>query len=96
VHFLAEVPKNYVGEYYDSKMLSIPPGSWYYDLKTRQLVYAVQRSSHFLAGDGGKKEVRFETGVVYNNWLFAADAPNQREVGGITFKEVGPYSWAIK
>jgi len=93
VTLLAEKQRNYVGEYYDTAGSDIPPGSWYYDLKNRQLVYLVDRGAHFLPDKSGKKWVRYRVGLVHNDALpGAGNAPN-REIAGITFTEVEPYVW---
>jgi type II secretory pathway pseudopilin PulG len=94
---LADAQKNYVGEFYEAALGDIPAGSWYFDLKRRQLVYVVQSGTHFVPDENGIKEVRYKVNVVYSDWLKSDNGKlAQKEVGGITLKEVRPYSWNIK
>jgi hypothetical protein len=96
VTLLAEKQRNYVGEYYDVAGSDIPSGSWYYDLKNRQLVYLVDRGAHFVPGKDGRKWVRYRVSLVYNDDLSGARHASGREVGGIAFTEVEPYTWKPK
>lgn len=89
---LAEVPKNYVGEYYGTPD-DIPAGSWYFDLKSRELVYLIRHGMHFQSKQKGSKAVLYRVNLVYNDWLPAADS---KEAGGILLQEVQPYTWVIK
>lgn len=93
VTLLAEKQRNYVGEYYDTAGSDIPPGSWYYDLKNRQLVYLVDRGVHFVPDKDGRKWVRYRVSIVYNNALSGAGNAAGREIAGIVFREVEPYAW---
>lgn len=93
VTLLAEKQRNYAGEYYDTAGSDIPPGSWYYDLKNRQLVYLVDRGAHFVPDKDGRKWVRYRVGLVYNNALSGAGNAADREIAGIAFREVEPYTW---
>lgn len=93
ITLLSGPQKNYVGEYFDPRPGDIPPGSWYFDLKNRQLVYTVQHSAHFVAGTGGDKAVRYKVVLVSNDWLRIPAGTGGKDIGGITLKEVNPYSW---
>ncbi|TFW10288.1 prepilin-type N-terminal cleavage/methylation domain-containing protein [Oxalobacteraceae bacterium OM1] len=90
---LAERQHNYVGEYFDPK--DIPTGSWYYDLKNRQVVYLVHRDAHFSPNLRGECIVRFQIVPVYNAPL-PGEAATVKELGGITLREVEPYQWDIR
>lgn len=93
---LSEVPKNYAGEYYGTPD-DIPIGSWYYDLKSHELVYLVQHGAHFQSAQKGRKSVHYRVNLVYNDWLPAAGSNQLRkETGGIALEDVRPYTWAIK
>ncbi|MBI5889677.1 MAG: type II secretion system protein [Nitrosomonadales bacterium] len=89
--WLAQKPHNYVGEYFDPASRAIPPGSWYYDLKSHELVYAVDRAAYFMPGKGGKKWIRFHTRVVYEPALGRAKAG--KEVVATLFEPAEPYHW---
>ena len=96
-NFLSGKQKNYVGEFYDAQIADIPRGSWYFDLKHKQLVYLVWRGTHFVPDAQGNKWVRFQVNLVYNDALRgAALSPATKEIGGITLEEVQPYRWVIE
>jgi general secretion pathway protein G len=91
---LAERQKNYVGEYYDAR--EVPTGSWYYDLKNKQIVYLVHRGTHFTPNAAGEKLVRYKVTLIYNEPL-PGDSPSvSHELGGVTLTEVEPYIWNIQ
>ncbi len=98
MNFLSEPQKNYVGEFFSVKPGDIPAGSWYYDLKSRQLVYTVQHDAHFTSSKKGEKAVRYKVSLVYNDNLFvpAGNAASQKEIGGVTLKVIYPYTWNLQ
>lgn len=92
---LTELPNNYAGEYYGAPD-DVPAGHWYFDLKSRQLVYLVRYGTHFQS-DQQEKTVRYQIRLVYNDWLQSVTGkPAEEEIAGITLKEVRPYTWDIK
>jgi general secretion pathway protein G len=93
ITLLVEKQRNYAGEYYDVSGSDIPPGSWYFDLKNKELVYLVDRGAHFVPDKSGRKRVRYRASLVYNEDLSDATAASAKEVGGIALKEVEPYIW---
>ena len=93
MNLLAEVPNNYLGEYY-GQVDDVQPGSWYFDLQARQLVYLVRHVECFQTQKPGIKAVRYQVSLVYNDWS-AANA-NGKDIGGIVLKEVTPYTWNVK
>jgi general secretion pathway protein G len=46
VGLLARPPENYLGELYAPEVASLRKASWYFDLKSRELVYVPGRSRH--------------------------------------------------
>lgn len=95
--FMTEQQKNYVGEFYEASLDNIPPGSWYYDLKQKELVYLVYRGGHFQPGPDGMKRVRYKVGLVYNEDLFRNNGVVAgKELGGVVLKEVEPYTWNVQ
>lgn len=93
--WLAEQPANYVGERFAPQASEVPKGSWYYDLKDRQLVYVVSRDSHFAPNKQGRKEVRYAVRVVYAQQVAQAgqDIADNQEVNGVLLALVEPYMW---
>lgn len=97
MNWLADRPRNYLGEYFDPRPEDTAPGHWYFDSKTRQLVYVVQRGEHFIPGPDGRKWVRFRAKVVYNEPRGGAQpGPQSREIGGVRLDAVEKYSWLAK
>jgi len=98
MNFLSEPQKNYIGEFFSVKPGDIPAGSWYYDLKNRQLVYAVQHDAHFTSSIKDEKAVRYKVSLVYNDNLFApaGTAVSRKEIGGVALKAVYPYTWNLE
>ena len=47
MNWLAKIPDNYSGEFYDVTPRSVAPGNWVFDLKTRNLIYVVNRGDYF-------------------------------------------------
>jgi prepilin-type N-terminal cleavage/methylation domain-containing protein len=96
IALLAEVPQNYVGEYYGAAE-DVAAGNWYFDLKSRQLVYLVRHGEHFQAGADGAKAVRYQVTPVYNDWMRETGAASSgKELAGLVLKELQPYSWNVK
>jgi type II secretory pathway pseudopilin PulG len=95
--FLVDTQKNYVGELFQIGVEDAPPGSWYFDLRTREVVYVVERDTHFQPGPSGSKSVRYKVTAVYNEGI--PSGPNgsgKKSVGGLAFKEVERYTWVVK
>jgi prepilin-type N-terminal cleavage/methylation domain-containing protein len=92
---LTDAQKNYVGEFYETSAGDIPPGSWYFDLKRRHLVYIVRNGANFVPQEDGAKEVRYRVSLVYNDWQTGSKKTEPKEVAGIALKEVQPYSWQV-
>jgi prepilin-type N-terminal cleavage/methylation domain-containing protein len=75
VNWLAKPPDTYVGELYDPAPGQVEPGKWYFDTRTRQLVYSVKFGEHFRA-PSGRKEARFRVRLV-------TSAERDRVVGAV-------------
>lgn len=97
MNFMAQTQGNYVGEFYEPRAGDIDTGTWYYDLKNKELVYTVHRGQHFESKGDGPKVVRYKVGIVYNEGFpFAPAAAIRKEVGGAVLKLVAPYRWEVK
>ncbi len=103
--WLAEVPRNYLGEYYSPDINALQPGSWYYDLHARELVYLVDRGRRFITRSDGCKWIRFRVELVYDD-LNAEPKPaatpkptkggGKTDVGvaaGVVIKPTHLYQW---
>jgi general secretion pathway protein G len=61
--WLAEIPHNYVGALYDPTPDQVPRGSWYYDLKSKELIYKPKLTRYLIAGAGGAPRIRYRAVV---------------------------------
>lgn len=97
ITLLMRKQKNYVGEFYEPDLKEISPGSWYFDLKQRQLVYLIHQGRHFLPDRSGVKRVRYRINVVYNEAVANGSNKNgKRNLGGVILEEVEPYIWDVR
>jgi prepilin-type N-terminal cleavage/methylation domain-containing protein len=88
--WLSRKPENYSGEFYAPTSGSVAPGNWVFDLKSRDLVYVVDRGEHFTPGRDGNKWVRYHVRLTYEQ-LPAGD--EEKALTGVLFEPVEPYSW---
>lgn len=58
IDLLAEKPRNYAGEYFTPTEEQVTPGNWYFDLKTKTLVYLISRENKFPYGTA--KRINFK------------------------------------
>ena len=90
--WLAKPPRNYSGEFYDPTPRSVAPGNWVFDLKTRELIYVLDRAEHFVPGKDGQKWIRYRVRLMYDPALGAA-GKNAKELAGTLFEPTEPYRW---
>lgn len=93
MNWMQKTPPNYAGEFYDPAPQSVAPGSWVFDLESRDLVYVIDRADHFKPGRDGKKWIRFHVVVNYEPSRLPSLQNAAPELTGIMFEPVGPYSW---
>ena len=92
MRWLAKVPVNYAGEFYDVTPRLVAPGNWVFDLKTRNLIYVVGMGDHFTPDKDGHKWVRFHVNVLHET-VPDSKNNNPKELVGILFQPVAPYQW---
>ena len=93
MNWLAEKPKNYLGEFFDPGPGELPAGNWYYDLKSRELVYLVDKGKYFVAGKDGQKQIRFRLELIYNDaGPKIAAAKDEKDMEGLVLQPE-PYTW---
>ncbi len=90
VTWLQKLPPNYKGEYYDPSPLTVAPGSWMFDLKSRELIYVLNQSDHFSPGPDGNKWIRFRVRLGYEP---ALGRPGDKELALTLFEPTQPYRW---
>ena len=65
MNWLQQKPKNYAGEFFDPTPKTVAPGQWMFDLKSRDLIYVLDRSEYFTPGKDGQKWIRFHVKLEY-------------------------------
>jgi prepilin-type N-terminal cleavage/methylation domain-containing protein len=93
MNLLQKVPHNYAGEFYDPTPLSVPPGNWVFDLKTRDLIYVLGEGNYFKPGKDGKKWIRFHVALSYTKSLLPSLQNEPADLTGLLFEPVEPYKW---
>jgi general secretion pathway protein G len=92
VGWLQEKPGNYAGEFYADAYVRVQPGSWYFDLARRELVYVLNRGDNFKSGPDGRKWVRYRVRLEYD-LVSAKDAPPRKVLSAVTFAPAQAYAW---
>ncbi|HEY5292725.1 MAG TPA: type II secretion system protein [Burkholderiales bacterium] len=92
VSSLQENPVNYAGEFYADAYARVRPGSWYYDLARRELVYVIGLGDNFKPGPDGRKWVRYRVTIEYENGS-ESGAPPRKVLSAVNFAPVKPYVW---
>ena len=92
VGWLQEKPAGYAGEFFADAYARVPPGSWYFDLSRRELVYVINLGNHFTPGPDGRKWVRYRVRIEYEN-MPEKGAPPRKVLSAAGFAPVEPYVW---
>ena len=92
VSWLQERPQNYAGEFYADAYARVPPGSWYFDLSHREMIYAINLGHYFKRAADGRKWVRFRVKIEYEE-LPQKDAPPRKVLSAASFAPIQPYVW---
>lgn len=91
--WLQRKPRNYAGEFYDANPLSVTPGNWLFDLKSRELVYVLQHTEHFKPAKDNPQWIRFHVVLQYEKPVLASLKNAPLELVGAVFDPVSPYVW---
>lgn len=89
--WLAEKPKNYLGEYFAPKHHDIESGNWYFDLRNRNLIYSVRNNAHFRIEENEHNQIRFRVQLVRASQGRDGEADNMIE--GVILEPVVSYTW---
>ena len=92
VGWLQENPADYAGEFYADAYARVRPGSWYFDLTRRELIYVVKLGDNFKPGPDGRKWVRYRVRIDYEN-APEKGAPPRKLLSAVSFAPVQPYVW---
>jgi hypothetical protein len=63
IDLLARVPENYLGALYAPEPGQLPRRSWYYDLKSGDLVYVPSRARYLTQPDDALEGLRFQVAL---------------------------------
>ncbi len=91
ITWLQQKPRNYAGEYYDPTPKAVAPGSWLFDLKSRDLIYVVDHGNYFVADKDGRKWIRFHVKLAYDPVLGRPESG--KELTATLFEPTEPYHW---
>jgi prepilin-type N-terminal cleavage/methylation domain-containing protein len=91
--WLAEKPRNYLGEYYAPKPEDVVSGHWYFDLQLSKLIYLLQNKAHFHTESGISNQIQFQVEIIRNKKVSDKKDYSEIAVDGVTLQEVAPYSW---
>ncbi len=86
MRILAQAPKNYLGAFSDVHAAAIRGGHWYFDRRSRMLIYRVRNQDYFSGGLGSPPRAGFMIRV-------AQTRPGQGEGLGAVLVAVAPYHW---
>jgi prepilin-type N-terminal cleavage/methylation domain-containing protein len=92
LEWLQQKPKNYAGEFFNPTPKTVAPGQWMFDLKSRDLIYVVDRSGHFTPGKDGQKWIRFHVKFEYEASTGSAAGGN-KGLASALFEPTEPYRW---
>jgi prepilin-type N-terminal cleavage/methylation domain-containing protein len=88
MNWLQQKPKNYAGEFYDPTPKTVAPGQWVFDLKSRDLIYVLDRSEYFTPGKDGQKWIRFHVKFEYE-----PGAGGKKVLASTLFEPTQSYRW---
>jgi prepilin-type N-terminal cleavage/methylation domain-containing protein len=92
VNWLQEKPTDYAGEFYADAYARVPPGSWYFDLRRRELIYVINLGNYFKPGPDGRKWVRYRVRIGYDETPMQ-EGPPRKVLSAVSFAPVQPYVW---
>jgi general secretion pathway protein G len=92
INWLQQKPENYAGEFFNPTPKTVAPGSWVFDLKSRDLIYVLDRSDYFTPGKDGQKWIRFHVKFEYELPLGSA-AGGKMGLTSTLFLPTEPYRW---
>lgn len=93
MNWLQKKPHNYAGEFYEPTPLTVAPGNWMFDLKSRNLIYVPGNTNHFTPGRDGKRWIRYHVAVYYEPSRLPSLQAAPAELTGIVLQPVEPYVW---
>jgi prepilin-type N-terminal cleavage/methylation domain-containing protein len=92
VRWLQENPPGYAGEFYADAYARVRPGSWYFDLARRELIYVINLGDNFKPGPDARKWVRYRVRIEYEE-APVPGGPPRKVLSAAGFAPVQPYVW---
>lgn len=92
VNWLQQKPRNYAGEFFNPTSKTVTPGHWMFDLKSRELIYVLDRNDYFTPGKDGQKWIRFHVKLEYEAPLGKAASAKGTLISTL-FEPTEPYHW---
>ena len=92
VKWLQENPADYAGEFYADAYARVRPGSWYFDLTRRELIYVINLGDNFKPGPDARKWVRYRVRIGYEE-MPVHGGPPRKVLSAANFTPVQPYIW---
>jgi prepilin-type N-terminal cleavage/methylation domain-containing protein len=92
VRWLQENPADYAGEFYADAYARVRPGSWYFDLARRELIYAIKLGNNFKPGPDARKWVRYRVKIDYEEMPMQGGPP-RKVLSAANFAPVQSYAW---
>jgi general secretion pathway protein G len=93
VDLLARPPENYLGTLYAPDPGSVPPGSWYFDKESGDLVYVPSRRRFLTEPAEAAQGIRFRVALVEPS---ARGEEGLKELRQALIKARRPYRWSIE
>jgi general secretion pathway protein G len=93
MNWMQKKPRNYAGEFYGPTPLSVEPGNWVFDLRSRDLIYILNNANYFKPGKDGNRWIRFHVTISREASTLPSLQAAPAELTGILFEPVEPYSW---
>lgn len=84
MRFMAEIPDNYLGEVDGVPPESLPPGHWYFDRSTGEIVYLVRHDDYFRTDLPGPPRLVFRAELVYNE---------RGQLAGVRLQRANTFVW---
>lgn len=93
MNWLQQKLDNYAGEIYAPTPLDVEPGSWVFDLTSRDLIYVPRITNNFKPGKDGNQWVRYHVVLQYESPRLPSMQGAPPELTGLLFEPVEPYMW---
>jgi len=90
IKLLDTLPLNYAGELIAANWNDVPPGKWYFDIASGEVMYRLKHKKHFVVGPSGLERLRFRV----NASVKKSVAGTQEVLAeGVTLVLLEQYKW---